>query len=707
MIRLPLALLALLFGIPTLTSGIAQAPGTTARLFDASPATGPDADSAIAGDRDVAAQPDAVTRRGVIRSRAVPISWQALAADYLHIDLFDGRSLVADAVDRRMSADGVVIWQGRIGGDALSQVTLVRVGAVLQGSIRSGADTFSIEPDARGGHSLRQVVTPAMGVELPPLVPSPDQLGAPRAADAMPDKGPIEVLVAYTWLAREAAGGSDAALQARIELGVAETNAAYANSGVTQRIRLVGTELVGYAESGDLGADLQAITGVADGEMDIIHARRAALGADLVSLVVGGTDGFACGVAWLMQNVSTAFAPLAFSAVAYPCISPNYTFGHELGHNMGSAHAPDDANFTPAYPFSFGYKDPSRRFRTMMAYDCLTPCPRVLHFSNPEVSYEGSTTGTVDGHDNARSMNLTAATVASFTPRQNLDAVLGAPGNFTMHPHGTSVTFTWTPPPTGIATNYVLEAGTAPGFTDLAVLPTGSAATTFHVANIPAGTYYVRVRALNAWSIGGASTVLQIDMTPQGVCTAPVLAPSLAPAVIGPEGAVRLSWTPAATGGEAEEFVVGAGPSSGVIDTVLHTGSAAPAWQASALPGTYFVRVAGANGCGIGAPSNEIVVVVPTGLPHAPVNLAANSDSHGVVTLTWAAPSSGPTPVGYVVEAGSIGGMSDLALLPSGRPTPGFVVRVRPGTYFVRVRARTVAGLGPPSNEVSVVVPAW
>ena len=80
-----------------------------------------------------------------------------------------------------------------------------------------------------------------------------------------------------------------------------------------------------------------------DGFMDGVHARRDQLGADLVSLIVDNDTG-SCGVAWLMQTPSVTFAPQAFSVTVYDCISPNYTFGHELGHNMGAAHAPDDPN---------------------------------------------------------------------------------------------------------------------------------------------------------------------------------------------------------------------------------------------------------------------------------------------------------------------------------------------------------------------------
>ena len=177
-------------------------------------------------------------------------------------------------------------------------------------------------------------------------------------------------------------------MQTRIALGVSETNTAYANSGVTPRLRLVGAELVSYTESGNLGTDLDRFQKTSDGHLDSVHARRDALGADLVVLVVGDVAGGACGIGYVMTSLSSSFAPWAFTVTAYPCISPNYTFAHELGHNMGSAHAPEDgAGQASLYPYSFGYKNPSNLFRTVMAYNCAAGCPRVLHFSNPSVSY--------------------------------------------------------------------------------------------------------------------------------------------------------------------------------------------------------------------------------------------------------------------------------------------------------------------------------
>jgi hypothetical protein len=67
-----------------------------------------------------------------------------------------------------------------------------------------------------------------------------------------------------------------------------------------------------------------------------------------------------------------------------------------------------------------------------------------------------------------------------------------------------NITLGWAPSPGAIG--YYLEAGSAPGAADYGVTPLASPGL---VASVPAGTYYVRVRAVNACGTSGASS----DMT--------------------------------------------------------------------------------------------------------------------------------------------------------------------------------------------------
>ena len=72
---------------------------------------------------------------------------------------------------------------------------------------------------------------------------------------------------------------------------------------------------------------------------------------------------------------------------------------------------------------------------------------------------------------------------------------------------------------------------------------------------------------------------------------------------------------------------------------------------------------------------------------------------HGT-DLRWTAPG-GAAPLGYIVEAGSEPGLSDIAKLQVTSLTE-FSTEAPPGTYYVRVRALNERGAGPASNEILV-----
>lgn len=641
------------------------------------------------------------------RQRLMLVNLRALDAPRLSMDLFPDVRVETEQRGAPHAGAGMRTWSGRVPGDPLSSVVLVARDGLLQGGIRLSGAAYSIEPlGTTGTHVVREMNLQALPPELVPL--SADERlarlpAAPQAAASLDDGNTIDVLAVYTATARNAAG-SDTAVTARIALGIAETNLAFENSGSAPRLRLVGAELVGYDETGDLAYDLERLTATTDGFMDIVHARRAATGADLVTLIVGSPFANACGVAWMMQTLSPSFAPLAFSVTAYNCISPNYSFGHELAHNMGSAHAPEDLNIPPVFPYSYGYKHPEDTFRTIMAYDCPSGCPRVLHFSNPGVPYNGAPTGTAERHHNVRSIDETRLTVANFALSRDPVPLLGSPEDVTVGGAGSTVTLAWTPPATGTPSAYVVEVGSAEGRADVAMLTAGLA-TELIVPDVRPGVYFVRVRAVDAWGPGAPSDSRRVVMTSQGRCDAPVTAPALlTPHVDG--STVTLTWAHTSDGGVPTSYLVGVGRMPGTLDVaVIDTGSTEPHYQTAAANGTYYVRVAGRNACGVGAPSNMVTVTVASPVPGPPPGLGASVGAARRVTLTWGAPSLGAAPASYVVEAGSASGQSDVATIPTGGAARTLTVTAAPGTYYVRVRGVTGAGPGPASGEIVVHVP--
>ncbi|MBI3402012.1 MAG: fibronectin type III domain-containing protein [Acidobacteria bacterium] len=173
---------------------------------------------------------------------------------------------------------------------------------------------------------------------------------------------------------------------------------------------------------------------------------------------------------------------------------------------------------------------------------------------------------------------------------------------------------------------------------------------------------------------------------------------------------ILLAWQPPPLQGCAlTSYVVEAGSRSGLSDFfAMSTRSTATSTSLdmSGLPaGVYFVRVRGQSVIGVGAPSNEVTVVLErcsgVSAPATPSIFTATV-SGSTVTLAWAIVPAATT---YVIEAGSAPGSSNLANSDLGSPSGSYVARaVGPGTYYVRLRAKSACGVSRPSNEIVVVV---
>lgn len=180
------------------------------------------------------------------------------------------------------------------------------------------------------------------------------------------------------------------------------------------------------------------------------------------------------------------------------------------------------------------------------------------------------------------------------------------PQGLTTSMSGSTAFLAWAPPLGGsIVTNYVIEAGSAPGLSNLASFATGDTATAYVAGNVGPGVYYVRVRAANAVGLSAPSneTVLVV------ACAAPA-APSGLINTYNSFGTVAFSWLPSAG---ATTYIVEAGSAPGLADLAnSDLGSAAPSFTtASVRAGTYFVRLRAQNSCGVSATSNEVTLVVP------------------------------------------------------------------------------------------------
>ena len=437
---------------------------------------------------EITNEPGIVTRRSRLvrvdfeqladaRSRAAEQEDSVVAAT-LVLNLFEEEEVtvftgVVERTNPTASGAGYVL-SGPLGDVEPGRMTLLVYDDVMTGTIDTPATTYNIRPVGDGAHAITEVEF----LELPPLAepllpPSSD--AAPRESRgtrqvaASGTGAVIDVAVFYTPAAEVGAQNLTgvSGIIALVDRMIHNANVAYRNSGATQEVRLAHVQEVTYAEASTDGPclhspaamcspssiDLQRLRGRNDGYMDDVHTLRDEYAADIVH-VVGRLTG-ACGIAYRMRYVSRRFESDAFGLTSYFCELRDYTFAHELGHNMGLHHdrfpvkcprvtTCDGTIDNLPYPHSHGYVNQpafdagatiESRWMTIMSYDeqCRLArfpvlstgrrCLRIPAFSNPNESYLGDTLGIpgpgasqdVTGPSNAvRTLNETQWTVANF-----------------------------------------------------------------------------------------------------------------------------------------------------------------------------------------------------------------------------------------------------------------------------------------------------
>jgi hypothetical protein len=293
------------------------------------------------------------------------------------------------------------------------------------------------------------------------------------------------------------------------------------------QLNVVYTGEISYVETGTMSTSLTNLASANDGKMDEVHTLRNQYGADQVVLITADAD--SCGIAYVMQNVSTSFAPLAFSVVhddsSYACLS-NSTLAHELGHNQGDAHDRTNSSAPGAYDYSYGYRlCQTGGFRTVMSYTCKGGT-RVNYFSNPDVTLSnGLITGTAT-ENNAQSMTNTKAIVAAF--RTTVIAPLPvAPGNLTATTlSDTEISLVWSDNSNN-ETGFRLErSADGSNWTEFAVTA-GNIASLIDTGLTASTNYQYRARAYNSNGNSGYSNIGTATTNAPDIATCTTNTPAL------------------------------------------------------------------------------------------------------------------------------------------------------------------------------------
>lgn len=412
------------------------------------------------------------------------------------------RDLVVATLAQR---DGLVAgWMQEPGDGGGMEWTLVPIGPGLGRPEPKAADL----PGCGGG------IVPDVGAEGPLdeggiAGGGPDETECAGCAATVAD-----IAFFYTSLCLEAEeeriendGGdpedAPAAIGAVCELECANTTLSMSNSDLIYGTRPVYVGLVEWDEQSD--SLLGPFQNSNDGVIDEIHEIRDEVGADacaLVSLTDGENPSVAyCGVAYVLGGDSPSFA---FSSLVRGCMGYSL-LAHEFGHNIGLLHAVGDSATgdgppcDPWEPTWVGCCAPGESpeinederayyhgwrwvgsttfcFKTVMAY---SPGSTILHYSNPEVIYDGVATGSpqesADNRvaNNARRITETMPGTAAYrcaVPEQTgADGRLVAAGLQPFDSFGISITTNGNRMMSGASRHDArgLNAGTAYVFEDL------------------------------------------------------------------------------------------------------------------------------------------------------------------------------------------------------------------------------------------------
>ena len=246
-----------------------------------------------------------------------------------------------------------------------------------------------------------------------------------------------------------------------------------------------------------------------------------------------------------------------------------------------------------------------------------------------------------------------AVTPTSLGPPSNDFAftLTGAPSrplNFDVDVSGNNLTFTWNPPAAGAVSEYVLEAGTVAGASNLVVRNIGL--TQSFAAAAPNGTYFTRIRAVNAVGMSSPSSELSFStgVTPPGAPR------NLRVSVSG--SSVLISWDTPAGGGVPGGYLLEAGTARGSGE-YRHSSCDAHQLSRGVCAERYLLRSGSRDRwrtCFIGNVVQRRWRARAYRRARQPTLTSTVSGSS--VTLAWSPPTVGGVPASYTVLAGSAPG---------------------------------------------------
>lgn len=317
-------------------------------------------------------------------------------------------------------AAGAYGWAGKIAGAGHGDIVLAYTPQGISGNISLSTQTFAIYP--LGGQKVVVIETGPDNVQCGTDMNNETLLVDWCETDYETCPAVIDILCVST----EAA--YDFSKFSQLKLAETNTNVALQNSQIFNkrvRVRYVVGEFAANF-SNIMQNDIEMLENNA-----AFQNLRDIYRADIIFMLneqfyQGPQGGQIFGaVPGEAQEINPDFA---FGIIHYNFLNaPRFTFAHETAHLLGARHnRPDPLNpllgGDQSFDCSFGmiFNDVAGVQRRTIMAALGTGQQRILHFSNPDVDFNGAPTGTNGNgwtaHNNARKMRNTGCAVANFRP---------------------------------------------------------------------------------------------------------------------------------------------------------------------------------------------------------------------------------------------------------------------------------------------------